>query len=127
MFGSLNRKSAIENRKFLLWSLAHCSLAFYFYLLFTFALLSFPRPLLHQLAVLVSETLPALLHRQLRAQHESSSKNFRARHSLARFFRRGFRRNRHARREGHDANVRVAYFLGDVARECANAVFGYHV
>src|SRR6266576_2713012 len=87
----------------------------------------FPRHFINQPAVFISEAFAALIHRQLGAQHKSLPQNLGAGQELERFFRRGFGRNRHARRESHDTNVRFSDFLRDIAGKGSNPVFRYHV
>src|SRR4030095_15207856 len=73
------------------------------------------------------ETLTALIHRQLRAQHEALAEDFRSGQALERFRRRGFRRDRYPRRKSHHADVCIANFFRNVTRKSANTVFSDHV
>src|SRR6266550_3743587 len=93
------------------------------------ASLLFDSPLIHgtQLSVAMLHGFAGHLHPCLGGEHETIAEAFRAGQTLARFFGRVLRGNRLLWTEGDDADIPLALFFGDKARERANGILTDHV
>ena len=81
----------------------------------------------NELPVAMLDGFAGQLHSCLRGEHETVAEAFRAGQTLARFFGRVLRRDRLLWTEGDDADVPLALFFGDKARERANGILADHV